>query len=310
MAITAKAVAELREKTGVGMMECKRALTEADGNFDEAVKILRERGLAVAAKKASRIAAEGIVDILYCEETKTAVMIEVNAETDFVAKNEIFQEFVKGCLKVILKEKPNNVTQLLAKPFEDGLTVDGMLKEKILQIGENISIRRFVTASGVLNTYIHNKGTIGVIVVVNADSVAVVNSGFSEMTKNLALQIASMNPTYLSKDDVPASAIDEEREIITTLFKNDPANEKKPPNVLEKMIEGKVGKYYEDYCLLEQDYVKDEKMSVGEYVRSYAEQIGANISVAKFYRFEKGEGIQKRAENYAEEIAKLAGGAN
>jgi elongation factor Ts len=309
MAITAKAVSELREKTGVGMMECKKALTESNGDFDEAIKILRERGLAVAAKKASRIAAEGIVDILYCEDCKTAAMIEVNIETDFAAKNEIFQEFVKGCLKAILKEKPADVEELLAKPFNGELTVDAMLKEKVLQIGENISVRRFVTVSGALNTYIHNKGTIGVIVAVNADDIAAADGGLKEVTKNVALQIASMNPVYVNKDEVPASAIEEEREIVTNQIKNDPANEKKPANVLEKMIEGKVGKYYETYCLLEQDYVKDEKMTVGEYIQAYAKQIGASVGVDKFYRFEKGEGLQKREENYAEEIAKLAGGA-
>ena len=173
MAITAKAVAELREKTGVGMMECKKALTEADGSLDEAIKLLRERGLAVAAKKASRIAAEGIVDILYCEKSKTAVMIEVNAETDFVSKNESFQEFVRGCLEVILKEKPANVDELMTKTYSDGsgATVDAALKEKIMQIGEKISVRRFVIVEGILSTYIHNKGAIGVVVAVNADDI-------------------------------------------------------------------------------------------------------------------------------------------
>ena len=309
MAITAKAVAELREKTGVGMMECKKALTEANGDFDEAIKILRERGLAVAAKKASRIAAEGIVDILYCEECRTAAMIEVNIETDFAAKNEIFKELVKGFLKVILKEKPADVADLLTKPFSDGVTVDSMLKEKIMQIGENMSIRRFIIVEGILSTYIHGGGTIGVIVAVNADGTAVADGGFDEFKKNLALQIASMNPSYVAKEDVPASVIDEEREITTNLVKNDPDNAKKPANVLEKMIEGKVSKYYKDNCLLEQDYVKEEKMTVGGYVQAYAKQTGASVSVDKFYRFEKGEGLQKREENYAEEIAKLAGGA-
>ena len=309
MAITAKAVAELREKTGVGMMECKKALTEAGGNLDEAVKLLRERGLAVAAKKASRIAAEGIVDILYCEESRTAAMIEVNAETDFVSKNETFRDFVKVCLEVILKERPADVEQLLAKPYGGGMTVDAALKEKILQIGEKLSVRRFVIVEGILSTYIHNKGAIGVIVAVNADAKAVSDSGFDEFKKNLALQIASMSPTYVSRDDVSAAAINEEREIVTNQVKNDPDNARKPANVLEKMIEGKVSKFYETYCLCDQDYVKDDKKTVGQYIRDYAKQAGAEVSVDKFYRFEKGEGIQKREENYAEEIAKLTGGA-
>jgi elongation factor Ts len=289
------------------MMECKKALTEANGDFNEAIKLLRERGLAVAAKKAGRIAAEGIVDILYCEECSTAAMIEVNIETDFAAKNEVFQAFVRQCLEIILKEKPADVEALLASPCGDGLTVDVLLKEKVLQIGENISIRRFIIVEGNLSTYIHNKGAIGVIVAVNAGGST--DGGLGAFKKNLALQIASMNPIYVTKEEVPASAIDEEREIVTNLVKNDEANAKKPANVLEKMIEGKVGKYYQDNCLLEQDYVKDEKMTVGQYVQSYAKEIGASVSVDKFYRFEKGEGIQKREENYAEEIAKLAGGA-
>ena len=314
MAVTAKAVAELRDKTGVGMMECKKALTEADGNFDEAVKLLRERGLAVAAKKSGRIAAEGIVAISksYHGEGSIptiAAMIEVNAETDFVAKNEVFQEFVQGCLTVILKEKPADVDVLLAKDFGGGLTVGEVLKEKIMQIGENISVRRFVIVEGMLSAYVHGGGTIGVIVSVNADDKAAADGGFSEFTKNLALQIASMNPLYVAKENVPQSVIDEENEIITNLVRNDPDNAKKPEKVLEKMIEGKVNKYYKDNCLLEQDYVKEDKMTVGDYIRAYAKQTGADVSVDKFYRFEKGEGLQKREENYAEEIAKLAGGA-
>ena len=310
MAISAKDVAELREKTGVGMMECKKALTEADGNMGEAIKILRERGLAVAAKKASRIAAEGVVDILYCEESKTAAMIEVNAETDFVAKNDNFRAFVRQCLEVILKEKPVGVDELLEKPCADGsMTVDGLLKEKILQIGENLSIRRFVTVQGILSTYIHNRGTIGVIVKVSADGVVVDGAGFAEFKKNLALQIASMGPVYVAKRDVPPSVIDEEREIITNLVKNDPDNAKKPPQVIEKMIEGKLSRYYKDNCLLEQDYVKEEKMTVSGYIKEYANKIGASVMVDEFHRFEKGEGLQKREDDFADEIAKLTGGA-
>ena len=307
MAISAKDVSALRAKTGVGMMDCKKALEETNGDFDEAIKLLREKGLAVAAKKAARIAADGKVDILYDEESKTAAMIEINVETDFAAKNDLFQSFTQECLKVILREKPADVEELLAKPYGDGLTVDEALKEKILVIGEKITIRRFVTVEGILSTYIHNKGAIGVIVAVLPDDKAIADEGFNELKKNLALQVASMNPVYVTRDEVPASVIDEEREIITAQVKNDEANAKKPPNVIEKMIEGRVGKYYETNCLLEQGYVKDDKMTVGEYIESYTKQIGAKVSVAKFYRFEKGEGIQKREDNFAEEIAKLTG---
>ena len=315
MAISAKDVSALRAKTGVGMMDCKKALEETNGNFDEAIKFLREKGLAVAAKKADRIAAEGLVDILYDEASNTAVIAEVNAETDFVAKNAVFQEFVKDCLKVILKEKPADVAGLLTKPFNSDTTVDGMLKEKILVIGENMSIRRFAIVEGILSTYIHNKGTIGVIVKVDADEKALADAGFNDFKKNLALQIASMGPVYINKSDVPASVITEEREIIANQINNDEESAKKlekipedkRDGVLSKMIEGKVNKYYENNCLLEQSYVKEEKMTVGGYIESYNKQVGGQVKVAEFYRFEKGEGIQKREDNFAEEIAKLAG---
>ena len=307
MAISAKDVADLRAKTGVGMMDCKKALEETNGNFDEAIKLLREKGLAVAAKKADRIAAEGIVDILYDEASNTAVMAEVNSETDFVAKNESFQAFVKGCLKVILKEKPADVAELLTKSFGNGLTVDEALKELVMTIKENLSVRRFVIVEGIVSTYVHNKGAIGVIVKVDADGKALADGGFNEFKKNLALQIASMSPVYVSRDDVPASVIEEEREIVTTQIKNDEANAKKPANVIEKMVDGKIRKYYEDNCLLEQGYVKEDKISVGGYIENYKKQVGGEIKIEAFYRFEKGEGIQKREDDFAEEIAQLTG---
>jgi len=307
MAISAKDVSELRAKTGVGMMDCKKALEEAGGNFDEAIKLLREKGLAVAAKKAARIAAEGLVDILYDEASGTAAMVEVNSETDFVAKTDNFRAFVKGCLEVILANRPADVGELLSLPFGDGMTVDGALKEKILQIGENLSIRRFTVVQGVLSTYIHNKGAIGVIVKLEADEAAKSDPGFAEFKKNLALQVASMNPLYVARGDVPAPVVAEEREIITAQIKNDEENAKKPAAVIEKMIEGKVKKYFEDNCLLEQGYVKEEKLSVGGYIEGYCKQSGGKAEVAAFHKFEKGEGIQKREDNFAEEIAKLAG---
>ena len=313
MAISAKDVSSLRAQTGVGMMDCKKALEETNGNFDEAIKLLREKGLAVAAKKADRITADGIVDILVDEASNTAIMAEVNSETDFVAKNEKFQEFVKGCLKVIMKEKPANVEELLTKPFGGGMTVDEALKDQVLQIKENITIRRFVAVEGKISTYIHNKGAIGVIVKVDADEKAANDAGFAELKKNLALQIASMGPIYVNKEDVPASVITEEREIISSQIDNDEEAVKKlekipadkRDGVLTKMIEGKVDKYYENNCLLEQSYVKEEKMTVAEYIKNFNKQCGGEAKVAAFYRFEKGEGIQKREDNFAEEIAQL-----
>ena len=304
--ITAKDVQALRMQTGVSMMECKRALVEANGNADEAIKILREKGLAVAAKKASRIAADGVVDIMYDDNTKTAIMIEVNSETDFVAKNEDFQSFVKSCLNVIAKERPADVAELLAKPFEDkGMTVEDMLKEKILVIGENLTVRIFVIVEGIMSTYIHGNGKIGVIVKLDAEEKAVNDEGFGEFKKNLALQVSAIPPLYIAREDVPASVIEEEREIISNQIKNDEANAKKPENVIQKMVDGKVNKYYENNCLLEQEYIRDDKITIKQYIEAYKKQTGAEISVVAYYRFEKGEGIQKREENFAEEIAKL-----
>ena len=307
MAISAKDVSALRAKTGVGMMDCKKALEETNGDFEEAAKLLKERGLVVAAKKAERVTADGIVDILYDEASGTAVMAEVNTETDFVAKNEMFQEFVKGCLAVILKEKPAGVAELLSKPFGGGMTVDEALKDQVLQIKENITIRRLAIADGILSTYVHNKGAIGVIVKMEADETAKADAGFAEFKKNLALQIASMGPGYICRVDVPASVIEEEKVKITEEIKEDEANAKKPANVIEKMIDGKINKYYNNACLLEQDYVKEDKMSVAEYIDGYNKQSGGKAKVAEFHRFAKGEGIQKREDNFAEEIAQLTG---
>ena len=310
MAISAKDVSELRAKTGAGMMDCKKALEDVNGDFDEAVKLIKERGLAVVAKKSERITAEGLVDILYDEASNTAVMVEINTETDFAAKNENFQNFIKGCLKVIIKEKPSTVEELLNKPFGDeaGNTVDGAFKELIVLIKENMSIRRIAIAEGNLCTYIHNKGAIGVIVKVEADEKVLADGGFAEFKKNLALQIASMSPDYIAKEDVPDSVIAAEREKILAEIKEDPANDKKPENVIEKMSEGRIRKYYDTKCLLQQEYIKSEdKLSVAGYIENYKKQAGGEVKVAQFYRFAKGEGLQKREDNFAEEIAKLTG---
>lgn len=303
MAITAKDVAELRAKTGIGMMECKKALTEANGDMDEAIKILREKGMAVADKKASRIAAEGIVSI-YSEGTKTA-MIEVNSETDFVAKNASFQEFVGGLLKTIIETGVTDVDALLAVKFTgEDRTVDEVLKEKIFTIGEKLTIRRFVVVDGISSSYVHGGGTIGVIVTGNTSSD---NDDVHTILKNVALQVAAMEPDYLTRADVPANVVEEEKGIILEQMKNDPANAKKPENILEKMVTGKIGKFYSKVCLLEQEYVKDESMNVEKYVASAAKEAGIELTVKNFVIYKKGEGLQKREENFAEEIAKLTG---
>ena len=303
-AITAKAVAELRAKTNCGMMECKKALTEAEGNFDEAIKILREKGLATAAKKADRIAAEGVVDIL--REGKTAAMIEVNAETDFVAKNDTFVEFVKGLLRTIIANRPADVEALKALPF-DGTseTVADALVAKIAVIKENISIRRFVIVDGQLNSYIHGHGTTGVIVKFDTDDATAATPEFAEMSKNVALQVAAMNCEFVNRDAVSAARLAEEKEIIATQIKNDPKNASKPDAIIEKMAVGKLGKFFEQVCLADQAYVKDDSMSVAKYVESVAKELGAKITLVDFCRYEKGEGLQKREDNFADEIASL-----
>ncbi len=306
--IKAKDVAELRAKTGCGMMDCKKALVEADGNFEEAVKLLREKGLSVAAKKEGRIAAEGLVDILV--DGDVAAMIEVNSETDFVAKNASFQEFVKGLLKTIIANRPADVEALLASKYIDSDdTVESVLKDKIFVIGEKLTIRRFLVTEGTLSTYIHGIGTTGVIVSFDADETAKNHAGFAEMAKNIALQIAAGSPpAYVAKEDVPQSAIDEELNILVAQAKNDPKLSSKPDDILKKIVSGKIGKFYERVCLNEQAYVKDDAMSVGKYVESCAKEFGGKVSVKAFYLYEKGEGLTKREENFADEIAKMVNG--
>ena len=302
MNFTAKDVSELRAQTGIGMMECKKALAEANGDKEEAVKILREKGLAVAEKKASRIAAEGIVDIL--SEGGSTAMIEVNSETDFVAKNATFRAFVTDLLKTILAVRPADVDALLAAKYvgtED--TVEAILKDKIFQIGEKLSIRRFVVVEGLASSYVHGGGTIGVIV--NGES-TVGEDAAKEVFKNLALQAAAMSPKFLDKASVPAEAVEAEKEIVLAQIKNDEKNANKPEKVLEMMVNGKLGKFYETNCLMEQEYVKGDKETVGQDVASAAKAAGGEIKVNGFIRFEKGEGLEKREDNFAEEIAKLA----
>ena len=303
MAITAKDVAELRAKTGIGMMECKKALTEANGDMDEAIKLLREKGMAVADKKASRIAAEGVVSI-YAEGTKTA-MIEVNSETDFVAKNAAFQEFVNGLLKTIIETGVADVDALLAAKFTgEDRTVDEVLKEQIFKIGEKLTIRRFVVVDGISSSYVHGGGTIGVIV---TGETATDNDDVHAILKNVALQIAAMEPEYLNRNEVPASVVEEEKGIILEQMKNDPKMAGKPERVLDGIVMGKIGKFYSKVCLLEQEYVKDEAMTVEKYVAAAAKEAGAALTVKGFVIYKKGEGLQKREENFAEEIAKLTG---
>ena len=305
--ITAKDVADLRKQTGIGMMECKKALVEADGNVEEAIKILRKKGeLKAEAKAASRIAADGIVDI-YKDGNVTAI-VEVNTETDFVAKNASFQEFVKNILKTIIANKPADVDALLASNYIEGdVTVDAKLKEMIFVIGEKISIRRFAVVDGLTSTYIHGAGSIGVVVSFEADDAIAATEDFAAFAKNIALQIGAFTTPYLDRASVPASVIEDEKAIIMAQMANDPKNAGKPANILEKMVVGKLGKFYENNCLVDMDYIKDDDLKVGKYVEKTAKELGADLKIVSFERFEKGEGIQKREENFADEIAKLAG---
>ena len=304
MAFTAKDVAELRKQTGCGMMDCKKALVESDGDFDAAVKYLREKGMAATAKKADRIAAEGIVDIMTIGET-TAI-VEVNSETDFVAKNATFQEFVKDILKTIIANKPADVDALLASAYVGGGSVSEALAEQIYKIGEKLSIRRFQIVEGVVSTYIHGMGATGVIVSFETDLAD--KDGFKECAKNVALQTAAMDVKYLDKESVPAEVIAEEEKILINQMKEDPKMANKPEAVLANIVKGRLGKFYENNCLLEQAYVKDDSMSVAKYVASVAKELGGSIKVTGYVRYDKGAGIEKREEDYGAEIAKMING--
>ncbi len=304
--ISAKDVMELRKKTGWGMMECKKALVETEGNFDEAIKYLREKGLSVAAKKADRVAAEGVVDILTVDGV-TAI-IEVNAETDFVAKNASFQEFVKGILRTIVANKPADLAALNALNFDGtDVTVEAELKNMIFTIGENMSIRRFDIIEGSTGCYIHGGGSAGVVTKFDTDC-DITSEAFVAYAKNVCMQIAAMSPSYVDRDAVPASVIENEKSILMSQIENDEKLKSKPDAVKEKMVVGRISKFYDNNCLVDQAYVKDEDMTVGQYTASVAKELGGNIKILSFIKYERGEGIEKKEDNFAEEINKLVNG--
>lgn len=305
MAFTAKDVVALREKTGVGMMDCKKALTETDGDMEKAIDILREKGLAAAAKKSSRIAAEGLVYAYVDDVKKVGVVVEVNSETDFVAKNADFQAFVKTVAEVVADKAPADVAALLEMPFPGAGTVAEVLREKVLVIGENLSIRRFVRYEGDCVAYIHGGGRIGVLVRFEADAAASGSEALVECGKDVAMQIAAMNATYLDKSCVPAEDIEKEKEILIAQIKNDPKNASKPEAIIHKMVEGRIGKFYENNCLLQQAFVKDGSMNVEQYIASKAKEAGGTMKLVEYARFEKGEGLQKREDDFAAEVASM-----
>ena len=303
--ITAKDVAELRAKTGIGMMDCKKALVEADGDMEAAIKILREKGeLKAQTKMATRIAADGIVDIL--KKGDFTAMIEVNTETDFVAKNESFQAFVKDLLNIVIDQKPADVDALMNCAYDAEMTVDGKVKEMIFKIGEKITVRRFALVEGITSTYIHGAGSIGVVAKFETNLAD--NPEFAVFAKNIALQIGAYPTPYLCREEVPASVLEEEKNILLAQIANDPANAKKPDAIKEKMVMGRISKFYDNNCLVDMTYVKDEDLKVSQYVEKTAKELGGEIRIVKFYRFEKGEGIQKREEDFADEIAKMTAG--
>ena len=300
MSFTAKDVKELREKTGCGMMDCKKALTSSDGDMEKAIDFLREKGLVAAAKKSSRIAAEGLAMAYTNEDSSVGVAIEVNSETDFVAKNADFQAFVKLCAETVMKQKPASVEELLAAKTENGQTIEAALQEKILVIGENIKIRRFELLEGVVASYVHAGGKIGVLVKFDvADKSVVSGEAFKTFAKDIAMQVAAASPAYLKREEVPAEVLEHEKKILKEQIVQGGAPEK----VADKILEGKIGKYYKEVCLVDQPFVKDGHMSVADYAKNVSKELGTEIKIDAFVRFEKGQGLEKKEDNFADEVA-------
>ena len=304
MAISAKDVQKLREMTGVGMMDCKKALTESEGDFDKAIEWLREKGLAAQTKKAGKVAAEG-VSYAVVTEKGVGVIIEVNSQTDFVAKNDVFKDFVMALAVVVAEEAPADVEALKACRYPGTeRTVADVTADKVLAIGENIQIRRFVRyAEGVNVPYIHMGGKVGVLVNLAVEGIE--PQQVTELGKDIAMQICAMNPSYLDKSDVSQEVLDKEKEIQLALMANDPKMAAKPNKVKEGIVMGKLGKYYEENCLLQQAFVKENKISVEKHVAEIAKQLGGKITVKAFTRFATGEGIEKAEDDFAAEVASM-----
>lgn len=306
MAVTASMVKELREMTGAGMMDCKKALSATDGDFDKAIEFLREKGLATAEKKAGRIAAEGLVATTIKDSDKVAAIVEVNAETDFVAKNEVFQTFVKEVVEQAADTDAADIDAFKAEKWalDTSMTVDEKLAAMIAKIGENMNIRRFekiVSEDGIVVSYIHAAGKIGVLVEAKTENN---DERVKEALKNVAMQVAALNPKYVSTDDVPEEYKEHEKEILIAQAKNDPKNANKPENIIEKMITGRLAKELKEICLLEQEYVKAEnKETVAKYLEMVSKEVGTPVELKRFVRFETGEGLEKKNEDFAAEVA-------
>ncbi len=307
MGFTAADVKNLREMTGVGMMDCKKALAESDGDMDKAVEWLREKGLAAAQKKAGRIAAEGMAYAWVCPECGVGSIVEVNAESDFVAKNDLFVDFVHNVAQVVAKDDPADLDALFACKYPGSdKTVLEEQNDKVLVIGENIKVRRFARYAAGLNVpYVHMGGRIAVLMNLEVGEGFEKNETIAELGRDLAMQVAALNPQFLDKSNVSEEFIENEKRVRLAQAKEDPKNAKKPDAIIEKIVMGGLNKYYSEICLLQQPFVKDDKVSVEQHVAAVAKELGTTITVKAYTRFEKGEGIEKRQDDLAEEVAKL-----
>lgn len=301
MQITAKMVSELRERTGVGMMDCKKALVQTDGDIDKAIEILREKGLAAAAKKAGRVASEGLISTHITDDHKVGAIVEFNCETDFVAKNDDFITMSNNLAKQATVSASASIEEFVAEKYiaDESITVQDAISALIAKLGENMTLRRFkkVTADkGIVASYIHGGGRIGVLVNVESEK----NDVLAEVAKELALQVAATNPVCMVREEVAQDALEKEKEI----YKQQALNEGKPEKVVEKMVEGRIQKYYKEICLMEQLYIRNQDINVKKFVEEKSKENGSEIKIASFVRFEKGEGIEKKEEDFAEEVRK------
>jgi elongation factor Ts len=301
--VTPAMVKEIREITGAGMLDCKKALEESDGDIEKAKVILREKGLAAAAKKAGRVATEGMVQA-YVQESSTGVLVEINSETDFVAKNDLFREFSSDVAKQIAKSDVADVSILLQQPYfnDEALTIQQLLNEKIAKIGENITIRRFVryesAGNSVIESYIHGGGKIGVLVEILAQNAAANQDAIRELAREVAMQIAAENPKYIARAEVPTDELDKEKEIL----RNQALNEGKPEKIVDRMVEGRISKYYEEVCLSEQTYFRNQDVTIAQLVKDRAAKIGDTLEIARFARFQLGEGLEKKQDDFVAEV--------
>jgi len=289
--ITAALVKELREKTGAGMMDCKKVLTETNGDLEKASELLRERGIAKAAKKSGRVAAEGLVEAYISEDGKVGAVVEVNSETDFVAKNADFQTFVAQLAKIVAEQNPADVETFMTMKYDDAMTVEAALQDKILTIGENMKIRRFARYEGKVASYVHGGGRIGVLTLIEGED--------TNAAKEVAMHIAAINPLYMSEASVPQEDVAKEKNIIIAQIKEDPKNASKPDAIIEKMVGGKINKFFEQNCLLEQEFCVNPDFKVGKYLES------KGVKLVDYVRFEKGEGLEKKEDNFADEVASM-----